>query len=246
MKKMTGHYVKTIVLDEADRMVDPHNIDSAREVIKTTLKDRQIVMFSASIDENTKKIAKEIMNSPEIIQVNHSLPDKIEHMYFVSEKRDKIELLRKIVHSVGIKKAIVFLNSPTEIENMTKRLNYHSIKAVALHGESMKKERRQALLDFKTGAATLLVASDIAARGLDIKDLTHVINLDVPEQPTFYLHRAGRVGRMGGKGICITIAEDYNVKFIRKYENTFGITITQKQITYGEIKNLELHHKNSR
>lgn len=238
LKKISGHYVKTIVVDEADRMLDEANIKSLEAIVKTTLKDRQIIMVSATILDKDLEKSNLIMNSPEIIKTNNEvqkLPADIEHMYFVAERRDKIDIIRKIVNSAKINKGIVFINDPQEVEMLAKRLNYHNIKSVMLHGTSDAKVRRASLESFRDGTSKILVASDIAARGLDIKDATHVINFDVPEEGAFYLHRAGRVGRMGKKGYCITIAQKNEIKFLRKFQKEYSIDIKEKDLYKGEI-----------
>lgn len=236
LKKLSGHYLKTIVLDEADRMLDEKNFEQAAALIKTTLKDRQLLYFSATITADTEAAIRRLSPDPLFLRLNRSLPDTIEHMYVTCEERDKVEVIRKIIHAENIHKALVFLNNQNAIETTVKRLNYHHVPSAALFGAAYKKERREALEQFQTGKVTLLVASDIAARGLDIKDVTHVINMDVPENPAFYLHRAGRTGRMGQKGICITVATAGEEKFIKKYEKTLNIKIKKKELSHGELK----------
>lgn len=237
LKKLTGHYVKTIVIDEADRMFDDLNVSSVLGIIKTTLKDRQLILASASINNSTLESAKDILKTPEIISANKliNLPSNIENIYFVCERRDKVNLVRKIIHSSNILKALVFVNNKDRIEEVTTILNYHSIKSVALHGQAFKSERKTALEDFRTGKVTLLVASDIAARGLDIKGLTHIINIDVPEEPAFYLHRAGRTGRMGEKGVAITLATENEAKNLLKLEKKLKIKFHKKTISHGKF-----------
>ncbi len=239
MKKLSAHNVKTIVIDEADRLLDTHNIDSINSVIKCTLRDRQLLFFSASLASETLSIAKQLGKDPLFVKAENKneIPQSIEHFYFTCEKRDKIEVVRKIIHGEGISKAIVFLNNQNDIDINLKRLNYHGINTKAIHGNSFGKERRNVLTQFRDGTITLLLASDLASRGLDIKDLTYIINLDVPENPTFYLHRCGRVGRMGRKGISITIATDREVSFIKKYEKKYCINIMHKKMSYGNIVN---------
>jgi len=239
LKKITGHYIKTIVVDEADRMLDDTNIQDLESIIKTTLKDRNIIMVSASMLEKDIDKAKKIMNSPEIVQANtpEELPSSIEHMFFIAERRDKIDIIRKLMHADKVAKCILFINDPDEVDNLSKRLNYHALKSVVLHGIKKSEERKASLQSFKNGTSRILVASDIAARGLDIQGATHVINFDVPEEGVFYLHRAGRVGRMGNKGYSITIIEKRERNFITKLESKFKIKIEEKVMRKGEIIN---------
>lgn len=237
LRKIKAHTVKTIVIDEADRMLDKYNIDSVKAVIKSTLKERQLMIYSATISNETEKIAKDIMNKPQIIKVKEkqTVAEDISHMYFVCEKRDKIVLLRRLVRSINPEKAIVFINNSDEIEIMTQKLKFHKLKAEGLHGTSIKTDRKKAMDDFKSGKIQLLVASDIAARGLDIKGVTHIFNLDIPKDPKYYLHRAGRTGRAGNTGVAISIVTEQELALIKKYERTFNIDIAHKDIYMGKI-----------
>lgn len=236
-RKIAAHTVKTIVIDEADRMVDDLNLNGVKAVIKKTLKERQLVMLSASISEQTEKTAKQIMKDPLLIQSSEqcSLPDTIRHYYIVGEKREKNELVRRIISAQKPQKTIVFLNQPENIEVTVEKLNYHNYKAAALYGGVRENDRRNALEDFRAGRISILVASDIGARGLDLEGLTLVINLDLPEEPSHYLHRAGRTGRNGKEGIVISIVTEFEKKWIQKYRKAFGIIIEQKEVSYGKL-----------
>ncbi len=248
LKKLTTHFVKTIVLDEADRMFDVKNIESVKAIVKTTLKERQIIMFSATIDSETKLRAEELLKNPSVIVANKlsDLPQNIEHIYFECEKRDKIEVLKKLFYAENITRGIVFLNNNEDIENLSKRLNYHSIKSAPLFGETLKNERRNILNDFKDGRINLLIASDIVARGLDIKDLSHIININVPESSDLYLHRAGRAGRAGEHAIVATIAEPSEVRYLKKFSSFFKINIAKKVISQGEVAEPKKVEKNNK
>ena len=237
LRKIKAHTVKTIVIDEADRMLDENNIDGVKAVIKSTLKERQLMLFSATVSSEAERIAKDIMNEPEIIKVKEkqAVAEEISHMYFVCEKRDKIVLLRKLVRSINPERAIVFINNSEEIELMAEKLKFHKLKAEGLHGTTIKSDRKKAMDDFKSGKLQLLVASDIAARGLDIKGVTHIFNLDIPKDPKYYLHRAGRTGRAGNTGVAISIVTEQEIALIQKYERTFDISIALKDIYLGKI-----------
>lgn len=236
-KKINAQSVKTIVIDEADRMMDSLNIDGLKAVIKTTLKDRQIVALSASINEATLEAAKNLMKDYEFLKTKEieKLPENISHFYIKCDFREKIELVRKIVHGEKAEKTIVFLNNPENIEVTVEKLNFHALKAAGIYGGAYKTQRREALEDFRQGRINVLVASDIGARGLDIEGVTHVINLDIPEEPVYYLHRAGRTGRKGESGIVISIITEYEKKWINKYKNSFQIEIEPKKMAYGKM-----------
>lgn len=244
-RKLSVHNVKTIVIDEADRMLDSLNIDGVKAVINKTLRDRQLVLLSASIDNKTKAAASEIMKETEILKASteEGLPENIRHIYIVAERREKIELVRKIIHAEKPEKAIVFLNNPENIEVTVEKLNFHALKAAGIYGAAYKTDRKNAMDDFREGRVKVLVASDIGARGLDIPGVTHIINLDISEEPVYYLHRAGRTGRKGEKGTAISVVTEYEKKWINKYERTFGIKFERKEVTFGKLEDIKVTNK---
>jgi superfamily II DNA/RNA helicase len=236
-RKITAHTIKTIVVDEADRLLDENNIANVKAIIKSTLKERQIMLFSATIGPKVIDAAKEVMKEPVIVKAaeeDRVNPD-ISHMYFITEQRDKIIALRKLVHSINPERALVFINKSDEIEITTSKLQFHGLKADGIHGTSVKADRKKALEDFRAGRINLLVASDLAARGLDIKGVTHIFNLDLPEEPKGYLHRAGRTGRAGESGTSISIITEREKELIEKYQKVLHIKIEPRVIYKGNI-----------
>jgi superfamily II DNA/RNA helicase len=237
MKKISAHTIKTIVIDEGDRLLDDKNITPVRDVIKTTLRDRQLMVFSATIVEKTLKAAESLMKEPEVIKIEENLqvnPD-IEHLYVVVEQRDKIEMLRKLIAAEKPTKAIVFINKSDDTQITTMKLQHHNFKAYGIYGSATKEERKKAMEDFRSGKLQLLVASDIAARGLDISEVTHIFNLDLPAEPKDYLHRVGRTGRAGNKGTAISIVTEKEVTSIKRYERDFNISIDAADVFKGSI-----------
>jgi len=237
MKKLKSHGVKTIVIDEGDRMIDEDNIEGVKAIIKTTLRDRQIMIFSATISLKVVEIAKTLMKDPEIIKVGDKsvINPNIEHIYFVVEQRDKLVLLRKLISATEPQKAIIFINKSDEVEITTSKLSYHGLKVEGIHGTSDKVNRKKAIEDFNEGKIQLLVASDLAARGLDIAGVTHIFNLDIPENSKDYLHRVGRTARMGRRGLALSIAVERELDLIKSYEKDFNIEILQMDIARGMI-----------
>ncbi|MCB2293806.1 DEAD/DEAH box helicase [Clostridium algoriphilum] len=237
MKKLKSHGVKTIVIDEGDRMIDEDNIDGVKAIIKTTLRDRQIMIFSATISLKVVEIAKTLMKDPRVIKVGDKsvVNPNIEHIYFLVERRDKIEILRKLISATKPEKAIIFINKSDEVEITTSKLSYHGLKVEGIHGSSEKIDRKKALEDFNAGKIQLLVASDLAARGLDIVGVSHIFNLDIPENSKDYLHRVGRTGRMGEHGLALSIVVERELDLIKNYERDFNIEILRKDIRMGEI-----------
>ena len=206
-KKITAHTVKALVLDEADRLLDEQNAPAVESVVRTLMRDRQVILLSASLTEATAKKAAAFMNEPALVadEAKMTVPEGIVHLVTVTELRDKFEVLRRMVNRLELQRALVFVDGG-DAERVLERLLFHGLPAVGLAGAARKVERQKALVDFKSGAARLLVATDLAARCLDIPDITHVINFSIPESTDVYLHRAGRTGRAGKNGAVVSIA----------------------------------------
>ena len=239
--KIAAHTVKTIVIDEADRMLDKQNIDMVKAVLKTTLKERNIVMVSASFGNKAMSAAKDILIEPVIIrpETAQKLPESIRNCYIVADKRKKAEEIRKIIHGEKPDKTLIFTNDPEEAETVCAKLNYHGINTVCIYGALGKEERKTAVESFKDGRSTVMTATDISARGLDIQGVTHVINLDMAEDPVYYLHRAGRTGRQGAKGTVISIIPLYEEKKLKAFQKTLGIEFERVEMAYGKLKSIE-------
>lgn len=238
-RKITAHLVKTIVLDEGDRLLEDGNYNDVQAVIKTTLRDRQLVLLSASVDTQTKSRAKALMKENVLLlegaAQTTAVPEQIAHHFILTTHREKFVMLRKVLAGEKPNKAIVFLNNPENIEVTVDKLCYHGIPAAGIYGQAGKLDRKNALDDFRNGRIRVLVASDLGARGLDIPDVTHVINLDIPEDATHYLHRAGRCGRQGAEGCVISLVTPYERRFIHLYEKQWGLRFTQKDMVYGKL-----------
>jgi superfamily II DNA/RNA helicase len=236
-KKISAQTIKTLVLDEADRLLDENNSQTVKAVIKTTLNRTQLLLFSATLPPASLQRASELLKNPEIIRITDKvmIAPTITHLYFLAEQRDKIEVLRKIIRHVIPRRALIFINKSEEIEKTVEKLKYHGLEAEGIYGGANKTDRRKAMDDFRSGKVSLLVASDLAARGLDIKGITHIFNLDLPEDPQLYLHRVGRTGRAGESGIAISIMNVKEIFNIKRLENTFEITISPKEMVLGKI-----------
>lgn len=236
-KKISAQSIKTIVLDEADRLLDEHNYPTVKAVLKTTLKTAQLLMFSATLPPVTLPIVSELLKSPEVIRITDKvmIASTITHLYFLAEQRDKIEVLRKLIRLVLPTRALIFINKSEEIEKMVEKLKYHGLKAEGIYGSAHKNDRRKALNDFRSGKVNLLVASDLAARGLDIRGVTHIFNLDLPEDPLLYLHRAGRTGRSGESGLAISLVNAKELNIIKRLESAFEIVVCPKELVLGNI-----------
>ena len=237
-KKITAHTIKTIVIDEADNLLDPKRSQITKDIIKTTMRDRQLMVFSASIKPETLLTAERLMKEPVIIKSDEKpeINPNIKHMLFVCDRRDKFETLRKILVAVKPEKAIVFVNNNEDIEMTTAKLNFHSKDCFAMSGHISKEDRKLAIESFRKGSIKILVSSDVTARGLDVEGVTHVFHLDLPLKLNEYLHRSGRTARGNNSGVSIAIATEKQLNIIKKYEKEFKIKFENKKVFGGEIK----------
>lgn len=237
-KKITAHTIKTIVIDEGDNLLDPKRASITQDIIKTTMRDRQLMVFSASIKPETLEIAKSLMKEPVILKSEEkpAMNPKIDHMFVVCERRDKFETLRKILVAVKPEKAIVFVNDNEDIELTTVKLNYHSKDCFAMSGKISKEDRKLAIESFRNGKIKILVSSDVTARGLDVEDITHVFHLDLPLKLNEYLHRSGRTARGNASGTSICIATIKQLNIIKKYEKEFNIKFKEKKVFGGVLE----------
>ncbi|HHW37567.1 MAG TPA: DEAD/DEAH box helicase [Bacillales bacterium] len=234
-KKMKMHEVKTVVVDEVDQMVAQKLTYDVKMVIQSTLRDRQVLFFSATISEEVKDFAKKVMIDPTFIQVERGQNNAVDHIYFVSDRRDKVEVLRRIYRMNESMKALIFINDSFHIDELAAKFKYKKIPIGVLHSAANKKERAGAIQQFRSGKLSLLLATDIAARGMDIQGLTHVIHLDMPEKMEQYIHRSGRTGRMGAKGTVISLVTPTEEKTLLKYGKELGVAMTKKELYGGEI-----------
>lgn len=236
-KKLKAHNIKTIILDEVDSLLSGKNTATVKAIIKTTLRDRQLLAFSASFNENTIDICNDIMKEPEIIKATSDLTinPNINHMYLLGEKRDKFTLLRKALASTNPKRAIVFVNDEESIDVITSKLNHHNYMAVGIFGQMAKEDRKNAMNAFRIGKAKILVSSDLSARGLDVVDTSHVFNLDFPGSKNEYIHRAGRTARGNRNGDAISIVTKSELADIKRYKREFNIDIQPKKLSDGKI-----------
>ncbi|SHN23871.1 DEAD/DEAH box helicase [Gracilibacillus kekensis] len=236
-KKLKMHHVKTVVLDEADQLFIPEHIATIEKIVKSTLSERQVLVFSATLPEIVQSKAEELMNSPEVIRVGKEEDDRpnVEYMYLVCEARDKIETLRKLIRNQDMK-ALVFVKDITTLSILAEKLDYMGIHAGVLHSDAKKQERAKAIKEFREGKSELLLASDVAARGLDIPDITHVIHMDLPKETNQFVHRSGRTGRLGSNsGTVIAIVTESEERQLQKFGRQLNFTVLKKTLIKGKL-----------
>ena len=239
-RKMKVHMVKTIVIDEADQLLFGDSLESIKALFKSTMRDRQLVFVSATSQIESKIEIQEICPDLQWISAKPNVVNEnIEHLFFCCDDRDKVTLLRKLIHAFNPERAIVFVHRNDKAEEVAGKLQFHKLKVVDISGSLGKMERKQALDDIRSGKAQILLASDIAARGLDIKGVTHIFNLDVPAQPSSYLHRTGRTGRAGEKGYAVTLLGPREEKMAQRYERELKIMMREAELANGEVTLLD-------
>jgi superfamily II DNA/RNA helicase len=236
MGKLKAHKIKTIVIDEADRMLDDNNLEGVKKVLKKTLRDTQVMIFSASMTDEAIEEAKNFMKNPEIVFIDdNEIAPTITHYSLFCERRDKPDLLRKLIFSLKPKRALVFINKESIIQDVAKKLKYHKYNVLSLHGSASKQDRKKAMDDLKSGKAQIVIASDLAARGLDIKNVTHVFNLDLSEDEKSYLHRVGRTGRVGKEGFVFSLVTEYEENYLRRLERKYNIEVHPLVLEKGKL-----------
>ena len=235
-RKVSVFQVKTLILDEVDRLLDDQLLPSVEKILKAVPKQRQMIFVSATITDGTrKKVAKFCPDIAEkTVASTAVLKQQISHSYIVVDHRRRLECVRKVYHALGLKRTILFVNRSYDIPMIVEKLNHHKIKTTGLYREMMAADRKKALADFARGTAHILVATDVAARGLDIQDVDCIINLYPPENEKVYLHRAGRTARAGGEGKMILLVTDRDRDLVASYERKLPITLTKALVANGK------------
>ena len=202
-------YLEMFVLDEADRMLDMGFINDIRKIIKLLPNERQTLFFSATMPPQIQGLANALLYQPVQIEVTpvSSTVETVDQSVYMVDKRDKQALLLHLIKEKGITRSLVFARTKYSADRIAKALNKDNVKADAIHGDKAQNARQRALANFKAGKLKVLVATDIAARGIDVDDLTHVINFDLPNVPETYVHRIGRTGRAGKSGQAFSFCD---------------------------------------
>ena len=218
--------VELLVLDEADHMFDKGFLPDMRRIIGMIPRKRQSVIFSATMPREIQKLTREVLSNPVRIQIDHSksLPN-IEHTLFAVEQAGKTPLLKKLLQDREMTRTIVFTRTKHKAKSLAIALQKKGIKAVSMQGNLSQQKRQAALAGFQQGTFPILVATDIAARGIDVREISHVINYDLPDTLETYTHRTGRTGRAKNSGKAFSFVGQDDSRFVANLKRTFDFTL---------------------
>ena len=245
LKKIKTQSIKTIIYDEIDRLVEPEIRDESIELLKLLPQNVQLIGCSATIKPNLIKIFEKTLSSMrddfsvEFIELplEDILQKKITHWAIFAEQRDKIDTLRSLISALKPDKLLIFTSKTDQVANITQKLQYKKINCEGLHSKTDKIQRKSIIDRFKSGKTKILITSDLAARGLDIQGITHIIQMDLPSNDDFFIHRAGRTGRAGKNGINIVIGDGYEMKKYSNLEKKLKIIVYPKSLHSGKVIN---------
>jgi superfamily II DNA/RNA helicase len=234
--KLKATHLRAVVVDEADRLLQDESLHWIRKIVGLAPPTRQLIFASATIEAQTREVLATL--SPEAVTLSPStaaVNENIQHLYLLCEERDKPDVLRSLLHALELPRSIVFVHRNDVAERVAAKLAHHKLAVANLSAELDKLERKHAMEGIRSGAINIIIASDLAARGLDIPAVTHVFNLDVPTMSKAYLHRVGRTGRAGAQGTAISLLTEIEARLVRRYEQELGIVMQRVTVRGGHI-----------
>ena len=238
--------VEFVVLDEADRMLDMGFIADVQSLLQKTSKQRQTLLFSATISQPIKVLANKILNRHEVVSVakQNAIAETVEHVVYPVEERRKGELFVELINAQNWFKVLVFTSTKDQADQLMLKLKHADIKAALCHGDKSQGSRRRAIADFKDDKVQVLIATEVAARGLDIQGLEHVVNYNLPYLAEDYVHRVGRTGRAGATGQAISLVSREEERALAAIERLIGSRIKRIKMAGYEVGSRETIIKN--
>ena len=229
-----------VVLDEADEMLDMGFLDEIKNIFTFLPKERQTLMFSATMPNGIRKLAEQILKSPKTVSITKSekTNTKITQLYYVVQERERDDALVRLIDYKNPDKCIIFCRMKKEVDRLVAHMTAQGFKVSGLHGDMEQKQREVTIRAFKSGGIDIFIATDVAARGLDVNDVTHVFNYHIPFDSESYVHRIGRTGRAGKSGEAITLVSPNELRTIKRIEKDVGTKMTTQVIpTRMEVQN---------
>jgi ATP-dependent RNA helicase RhlE len=216
--------VEVFVLDEADRMLDMGFIRDVRKIIAAVPRERQTMLFSATFSDEVARLANQILKDPQTVEAGErrNPVETITQKFYVTERESKMDVLMDILRKEALTSVLIFVRTKHGADKVSRKLERVGISTVAIHSNRTQAQRERALAGFRKGTFRVLVATDIAARGIDVTGISHVINYDVPQYAEDYIHRIGRTGRAGAAGDAITLVAQDEQKYLRGIEHYTG------------------------
>lgn len=228
--------VETLVLDEVDHMFDKGFLPDIRRIMRALPPKKQSLVFSATMPKAVRYLVEEILNNPTNVQIDHVLPAKsISHALFNVKKNEKSSLLQFLLKGQEMTRVVVFTRTKHKAKSLALQLQRAGLNATSIQGNLSQQQRRRAMDGFRDGTYTILVATDIAARGIDVTGVSHVINYDVPDTVATYTHRTGRTGRANLQGKAITLADNDDKQIISHIEKKLGKKMVVEQVDSAEL-----------
>ncbi len=235
--KIDSFNPEIVVLDEADEMLDMGFLDEIKEIFEYIPQTRQTLLFSATMPEPIKELAEHILYNPEFISVigeEETTNNVIEQRFYVINESQRDEAIVKLLETEEINKCIIFCRMKREVDRLTEHLQALGFNAAGLHGDLEQQDREVVIKSYRRGETKIMVATDVAARGLDVKDVTHVFNYHIPFDPQSYVHRIGRTGRAGKSGQAITLVTTEEFRELQRIQKEVGAEMRLATIEGGE------------
>ena len=233
LKKLKVEGLIAAVFDETDRLVKKESVEDTSNFRNLLPAGTQIIACTATLSKQTKIFfadAKNVVMPPEDV-----LRKRITHWAIYAENRDKIDTLRKFLAAENPTKALIFTSRADQVENIYNKLTYKKVVCAALHAKTDKQKRKAAIDRFRSGKEKILITSDLAARGLDIPEISHIIQMDFPQDEDFFIHRSGRTARAGKTGINVVIGDEWEMRHFAQLEKKLGITVYPKEVRDGKV-----------
>ncbi|ADH99317.1 DEAD/DEAH box helicase [Salisediminibacterium selenitireducens] len=224
--------IHTFVLDEADEMLDMGFIEDIEKIIQVSSEERQTLLFSATMPPPIRKLSNKYMNSPEQVTISKSevTAPSINQVYYKVLEKNKLDSLCRLIDSENTDLGIIFCRTKKGVSELAEALQARGYRADGLHGDLTQSQRDSVMKKFRDSSIDFLIATDVAARGIDVQNVTHVVNYDIPQDPESYVHRIGRTGRAGREGIALTLVTPREMKHLRSIENEIKMKIPSQNL----------------